>query len=68
MPRALVGVFTERNTKSAAAMAGSTAAEAWRVRPRQRATTTARPASTAGRRERFQIVPGGDAVGVEIHY
>jgi hypothetical protein len=44
MPRALVAVFTERNTKSAAAMAGSTAVEKWRLRPRHWAGLRSQPA------------------------
>jgi hypothetical protein len=43
--RLLVGVFTAMNTMSAEAMAGSTAVEKYRLRPRQRPTTSASPGS-----------------------
>ena len=69
IPRVLVVVFTERTTMSATAIAGSTAVEMWRLRPRQRATTASRPGSTTGRGQTGEIgiVPCGDAGGVEIH-
>ena len=47
-PLVLVGVFTERDTMSAAAMAASTSVEKWRLRPRARSTRAARPGSYKG--------------------
>ncbi len=47
-PRLLVGVFAAMNTRSAEAIASSTAVEKCMLRPRQRPTTSARPGSTTG--------------------
>ncbi len=47
-PLVLVGVFTEMNTMSAAAIASSTAVEKLRLRPRARPTTASKPGSYTG--------------------
>ena len=49
-PLVFVGVFTEMNTMSAAAIAASTDVEKLRLRPRARPTTASRPGSYTGSR------------------
>ena len=51
-PFVLVGVFTDRKTMSAAAMAASTSVLKNRLRPRQRPTTASNPGSYTGKRLR----------------
>jgi hypothetical protein len=61
----LEGVFTAMNTMSAEAMAGSTAVETWRLPP---AATHhfGQAGFDDGWLAEIGIIPGGDALGVEV--